>query len=82
MIEVNIDLVPFGEEKYRQVIGAMTIINDGTGDYEVGSYDIEFGDGMKVRVENHERWQDIYTLLYKALLAREEKKICQPEKTL
>lgn len=38
MLEVKIDLVPFGIEARRKQIGYAKIWNDGTGDREIGNY--------------------------------------------
>jgi len=38
MIRVTVELVPFGEESQKKVIGTMKIINDATGSREMGNY--------------------------------------------
>jgi hypothetical protein len=75
LIDIKIDLVPFGIEEYRKCIAGVEIVNDGTGSAEEGNYNITFSDGMIVRVEKHRRAHDIYTLLFSALLKREVKKM-------
>ena len=41
MIEVKINLIPFGDYKYEKQIGYIKIWNDGTGSYEIGNYGYE-----------------------------------------
>jgi len=38
MLEVKIDLVPFGMERLRRTIGIIELVNDGTGDTDTGNY--------------------------------------------
>lgn len=38
MIRVIVELVPFGQESQKKVIGTMKIINDATGSREMGNY--------------------------------------------
>lgn len=38
MIRVTVELVPFGVEKAKRTIATMEIVNDGTGDRELGNY--------------------------------------------
>lgn len=38
MLQVTIELWPFGQEEYKRVIGGLQIANDGTGTKEKGNY--------------------------------------------
>ena len=38
MIRITVELVPFGQESQKKVIGTMKIINDATGSREMGNY--------------------------------------------
>ena len=38
MIRVTVELVPFGQESQKKVIGTMIIYNDKTGSKEMGNY--------------------------------------------
>lgn len=38
MIRVTVELVPFGDEDKKKVIGEMLIANDGTGTQKTGNY--------------------------------------------
>jgi len=38
MIDIRIDLVPFGFRKHTRQIGYIKIWNDATGTYEIGNY--------------------------------------------
>jgi hypothetical protein len=73
MIDIKVNLVPFGIEEHKREIAGIIIANDGTGSYYKGNYNVRFADGMDVRVEGHFRGDDIYHLLFLALKAREEK---------
>lgn len=40
MLEIRIDLVPYGRESGRRELGRLRIVNDGTGDYLIGNYTV------------------------------------------
>jgi len=44
MLEIKIDLVPFGREAGRRTIGTVRIANDGTGDGVMGNYKYTLAD--------------------------------------
>lgn len=44
MIEIKIDLVPFGFHSASRQIGFIKISNDGTGNAEIGNYRYEIND--------------------------------------
>jgi hypothetical protein len=39
MLRVTIDLIPYRDEKLKRTIGTVTIVNDYTGDVNLGNYD-------------------------------------------
>lgn len=41
MIRVKVELVPFGNEKMKKEIARLIIINNKTGDEEIGNYDFK-----------------------------------------
>jgi len=68
MIEVKIDMVPFGVEKNRNQIGYIKIWNDATGDSEIGNYGYRIiAESGKVKKEgkykNFQRNKGIFELL-------------------
>jgi hypothetical protein len=38
MIRCTIELIPHGNEKYKESIGIIEIVNDGSGNFEYGNY--------------------------------------------
>jgi len=38
MIRITVELVPKGKEKYKRTIARADIVNDGTGDVNIGNY--------------------------------------------
>ena len=38
MIRVTIELIPFGNEARKRVLGTMVLVNDGTGSAQTGNY--------------------------------------------
>jgi hypothetical protein len=72
MIEVKIDLVPFGIRNAARQIGYIKIVNDGTGNAEIGNYYYEVEDEyFKViatgEYKNFHREEGIFSLLEKVL---------------
>jgi hypothetical protein len=77
MLRVTIELLPFGSENQKRTLGAIEIVNDGTGDVNTGHYDVtifKWGEGRRVwrrgRVEAFPRRRlGPHDLLYRALAA-------------
>jgi len=70
MLEVKVDLIPFGQEKHRRTIASMTIINDGTGTHDVGNYKYTLKDRSKIRrgtLKKHHRRESVFQLIKKIL---------------
>ncbi|RLA01174.1 MAG: hypothetical protein DRQ47_08465 [Gammaproteobacteria bacterium] len=68
MLEVRIDLVPFGDRSRVKEIGYAKIWNDTTGDVEVGNYGyiVEDGRGQLVaegKYKGHKRGNSVFHLL-------------------
>lgn len=40
LIRVTVELLPFGSEQERETLGQINIVNDVTGDLDVGNYDV------------------------------------------
>ena len=59
MIRITIELVPYGDESRRKIIGTGEIVNDGTGTKAIGNYRYWLSDGngvfSKGSVENFPR---------------------------
>lgn len=41
MIRITIELLPFGSEKNKKPLGVATIANDGSGDEDIGNYNVK-----------------------------------------
>ena len=72
MIRITAELWPYGSKIDKKVLGAITINNDGTGNEEIGNYNVAIGDDKGVvercRVEGFKRLNnDVFDLLYEAL---------------
>jgi hypothetical protein len=72
MIEVKIDLVPFGDYEHVRQIGYIKIWNDGTGDVETGNYKYEICDDFyniikSGEYKNFKRAKGVYILLKEIL---------------
>lgn len=72
MIEVKINLVPFGNYKYEKQIGYIKIWNDGTGDVNVGNYGYEILNDYNELIEfgeykGFERSKGVFLLLKEIL---------------
>jgi hypothetical protein len=78
MIDIKIDIVPFGDEELRHEIGNIKIVNDGTSEeYDTGNYTyrITKDDNSTIvgKILGFKRIEhDIYSLL-KIILNGEEK---------
>jgi len=49
MIRITVELVPFGFEQRKRIIGTATIVNDGSGTQTHGNYSYEFVSRRGVR---------------------------------
>ena len=72
MIEIKIDLVPFGFRDHTRQIGYIKIWNDATGTYEIGNYGykIEDEDGNLVQsgeYKGFKRGKGVFLLLKEIL---------------
>ena len=71
MIRITVELVPFGIEERKRIIGTAKIYNDGTGSKTVGNYQTEFNLKKKWRtgtVKGFKRQQDnVWKLIREAL---------------
>lgn len=73
MIRVTVEIIPFGMEAEKRVIGMAEIVNDGTGGREVGNYQAvvknAMGENMHlVCVEGFPRLEsDVWGLIYRVL---------------
>ena len=68
MLEVKIDILPFGDENFRETIKEMIITNNGTHKKrpEYGNYFV-LCDGIEFEVKNHKRSDGIWVLLKKII---------------
>ena len=67
MIRVTIELVPFGVEERKEVLGIVEVANDGTGNRETGNYIAkEVGSQHTFRIRHQRRGPG----LWKELLGR------------
>lgn len=71
MIRVTVELVPFGDERFKKTIGILSISNDGTGDGQIGNYHARLEDDhnakVEVRVKEHHRRDGAWVLIAKVL---------------
>lgn len=72
MIEINMEMLPFGYETGRYQIAKIVIVNDATGDLEVANYDVTVYHPtgipeMKLRIEKFPRRLQIFGLLKEIL---------------
>jgi hypothetical protein len=69
MLEIKVDLVPFGIESGRRTLKKFIIANDGTGDSFIGNYKVLSEDRTTVFgvIKKHERNKDVLFLVKKAL---------------
>ena len=68
MLEIKIDLVPYGDRTYTKQIGYAKIWNDASGDVEVGNYGyiVEDDRGQLVaegKYKGHKRGNSVFHLL-------------------
>jgi hypothetical protein len=68
MIEVKIDLIPFGIHNAARPIGHIKIWNDGTGDAKIGNYGYEISDDYfevikEGEYKNFSREEGVFKLL-------------------
>jgi hypothetical protein len=72
MIRVTVELIPFGDEEGKKIIGTMNIVNDGTGDQEIGNYMARMegvlGKEKTVQIKNHIRQEGVWRLIRRALI--------------
>lgn len=84
MLRVTVEIIPFGREEAKRVIGVAEIVNDNTGGREIGNYHAVVKNAMGenlhlVYVEGFPRlesnsWDLIYRVLKKAYGGRKPKK--------
>lgn len=70
MLEIKIDLIPYGQREWRRTIGTIVISNDGTGDSEMGNYKYTVeNDSLKIqgKLKKYNRSQSVFYLLKKVL---------------
>ncbi len=71
MIKITIELWPHGNEKKKKIIGIGTIVNDGTGNHEVGNYKFHLEDKNNGTLAGslcgHLREDGVWTLIKKCL---------------
>jgi hypothetical protein len=69
MIEVKIDIVPFGDRSKTRNIRTFIIANDGTGTTETGNYEVMDSNRKKIlgRIKNYKRRNNILILVRKAI---------------
>jgi len=71
MIEVKINLVPFGQRNYERQIGFIKLWNDGTGNPETGNYKYEItndrGLDIKGELKDFPRKEGAFTLIKEIL---------------
>ncbi len=59
MLVVTIQLCPLGDRENPQTLGVMEIVNDGTGEWEKGNYDVRlWGEAMTVKPKLTGRVED------------------------
>lgn len=58
MLEVRVDLVPYGQEAYRQTLETIYIGRDETSTHEVGNYDVYTSDPRTQPLEDKSRRSD------------------------
>ena len=67
MIQVIIDIIPFGKEEDRKTLHTLNIINDGTGNEYMGNYDIQLDGDKKRHITQFRRGYGVLELTRKAL---------------
>lgn len=70
MLRIKVELVPFGNEELAREIGQVKIVNDGTGNYQLGNYKYELSDEttkIKGELKEHNRLQSVFKLLQAVL---------------
>ena len=76
MLRITIDVIPFGYKEQMKTLGIMEIINDGSGNIELGNYTVYINPderGDKFRIEKFVRKRGFWELITEALLKKEEK---------
>lgn len=66
MLRVTVEIVPFGDEEEKQLLGTMEIINDGSGDGRIGNYIIRRDDAVAA-VHDYPRKAGFWELTRQAL---------------
>lgn len=69
MIVVTVELRPGGDPLRTRTLETLSIVNDGSGNFDVGAYDVTAGGGRKARVEGFVRSDGAMKLVLKALQA-------------
>mgnify|MGYP001570701468 CR=1 FL=1 len=72
MLRMTVEIVPFGNDLLRRIIGTMIIANDGTGDTSVGNYQVRLSTDTETAlavgsVKGHDRGQGAWPLVALAL---------------
>jgi hypothetical protein len=67
MIRVTVEILPFGDKKYKRTLGVMYIANDASGDESVGNYDVYIEGKTAGKVKGHRRPQGFWKLIRSAL---------------
>jgi len=73
MLRVTVELLPFGSEHGRKIIGTMIIANDGTLKGDFGNYRATVGEEYRepkaIEVKEHRRIDGFWPLVIKTLKA-------------
>lgn len=85
MLRITVELVPFGKEAEKRLLGTATIVNDGTGSILSGNYYADFSKSRRPTVhwkrvevkdfprERYNHWRLLYLALKAATEADKEK---------
>ena len=66
MLRVTIELVPFGVETEAKVLGRIGIVNDGSGNLDLGNYDVALSDeGPFTRNGKTKNWRRVRLVGFK-----------------
>lgn len=74
MLKLTLEVIPFGKDELKKTLGIVEIINDGTGDHELGNYTIYVdpdNGGDKFTIKKFIRSRGAWELVGEALSEKE-----------
>ena len=71
MLKITVEIVPFGKQEDTELLGIMTVFNEGTGNKEVGNYEFTLSTrdsfGQPQELKGHKRSEGFWRLIQKCL---------------